>query len=362
MKRLIIFILALAAARMVAGCGKNYVDSGDTESLYPYSWCVNSDQSVTFKIDGQWDKECAWRAEYDEEVLACEVGKKGNTFTFKALQAQGTTLDLRLYRGDGTAYEYDLSFYVQGDSFGGISVLENAHVVPLQEGNYSYANDDAGRMMFRIDTNHYWNCRTVYPGIFVNVSENGGDYLVFGIEADPNAQGTVELYDDEGSLLYEVDVIADSDGRVLVSDVREKNDTAFSKGTLAVLWEQLGFAPLLPDSVEIVNGRIRTDEEYPFLCGDLKLVIDGDIYDYSTSMSYEWIMDYYVRDEVDEKTGELIPGVAPEHIDVNGIDVSLFAREERCEAVWQDYGVSFALEGWYDRNTFMSALNELLGG
>ena len=346
---------------LLAGCGKQaYIDSGDKDSLYPYSWRVNEDWSVTFKVDGDWDEECCWKPEYDEELLSCESGKKGNTFTVKSLADRGTGFSLCLYRGEEC--EYVLQFYLQGDSLGGVSVLDNGHKEIMKEGHYDYTVDKTGRVLLHIDTQYFWEKRTVYPGLSVELLENGGEYLVYEIVAEPGAKGSVELYCDELPMLLEVSLSADSKGKAEVKDVQQRSDSALSEKTVSALWEQLGFTPLIGDKVEIINARLRCEDAYPFPCGDLKLKIDDAIYDYSVSMSDEWIADYYIRDDIDDHTGAVIPGEPAEIVEICGAEVSLYAGDGMTDAVWEDYGAAFALEGDCDRDTMIKALTALMGG
>ena len=74
-KKLLIMVFALGLF-LLAGCGQKFIKSDDTESKYAYGWTVNKDSTITVRIKDKWDKDCVWKAEYNEEILHCEPGRK----------------------------------------------------------------------------------------------------------------------------------------------------------------------------------------------------------------------------------------------------------------------------------------------
>ena len=360
MKKLSSLFLVLMSLLVITGCGSQFTESGDNESLYPYSWKVNSDNSLTIKIDGQWENDHAWRAEYDDTLLACEVGKKGNTFTFRSLDIATTEIDLRLYGGENEEnWEYDIWLLVQGDLLGGVNIITNTHLEGTTEGEYSYTNDEEGNILFRIETDHEWDCRTNSEYTAINRCETGDGYVIFKIVTNEMGEGNVDIYDLDSPLLLSVDTIAVSGGNSEVSKVETLTDTAFGERNLDAFWEQVGFMMRFPHSVEITDAAIERDEEYMFPCGTIDMTINGQEFCYYVSLDSAWIKEH---EPVINQDYGYADAPAIEIVAIGDVEPQIYTQEGMSKAIWGEYGAFFAMEGDCDKETFIAALKVLLGG
>ena len=362
MKKFLSLILVLTSLLMVTGCGKKATTPvDDSESLYPSNYAEEKDYRLTINIEGEWDEDCHWCAEYDEEMLTCEAGKDGKSFTFGSTGFDTTEINLRLYRGEAENWEYTLWYFLQCDGLGGARILAATHIEPKTEGTYTYEQDEEGNLLFCINTTHQWGCRTLSDDVEVEKAGRGEGDCTFVVKTGSEEQGSVQLFDEEGALMLTLTVCKEA-GATRLENVESSDDTAFGQKNLDFFWQQIGFTLPIPDGIVVEEATVSTDDDFLFPCGDMELTINGQAFDYALSLDESWMEEYRP-----DMTGEPDVGQEPlpsteEQITIDTVDVTVFTQGERSMAVWEEYGAHFGIEGECDKSALMEALHVLLEG
>ena len=194
MKKLVIILASIIGALAVAlavllllGRG-NKVESGDEESLYPYSYTQNS-KSVVLHVGGDLPEGCTWVAREGERVsIEAERKKDGTDFTLRGAGTGSEQLLFTLQReSEGglteRLYEISVDVYVLN---GSIEILSNYHrelaglLNGSQEGfTYNIASQDDGTLVVELQ----------YPGKATWTPQREGSSVTLDFEEIRQADG-----------------------------------------------------------------------------------------------------------------------------------------------------------------------------
>ena len=361
-KKLWILVLALGLL-MLAGCGQKYVKSDDNESKYDYGWVVNKDNTVTLRVKGKWDKDCVWRAEYDESILNCEPGKKKGSFVVSSNRPVRSDFFLRLYRQEQEDWEYTLQFTLQGDGTGGVFVKSSTHQEPVKEGSYTILELDE-MVIFAINTSHLWKAQVIGEDIRVDRIGNTDEMEQFALTAVNTAvKGVeVEFCDEESPLVLTAVVDIDVNGVISITDVQTGEESKYVEKTLELFWEEFGFKPPISDKVAVEAVGIITNEVYDIYgVGALQVGIGGVNYDLYLSMLPRVVELSIPQAAIDPETQEWIP-VNVTYAEIGSDIVTFYQKKNNVTAIWQHYGCNYVLEGYRtDVTTMQNAVAELMG-
>lgn len=378
MKKLLSAILIVISLFLLVGCGSKRIDSGDSESKYPYGWTENNDGTITVKIGGRWNKKCAWKAEYDEEILTCTPDKRGKAFTIGSLDARTGEVDLRLYREGEEMWEYGICIRAQGNGSGGAVVLATTHEEPAFEGSYTVWEMEDNSVLIRIHTEHSWKSRLVSRELSTELTEVDAEGCSFRITAEEPCQGLAELIDEEGSRLLTVRLDTDEEGKLTVSDVEASDDITFGEAQLEAFWQIMGFTMYLGNDVTVKSAKVVNDIDYALLTyGTMDITVADKDYEYTIALD-ERLLELYgfgaataaaeVEDgtEIDAEAGAVsyeegnVP-VAMMTADADGVTVNGYVCGSKALAVWEQFGCVSILEGKEDCDSVVTAAMAIMG-
>ena len=343
-KRRLIILLALGLV-LLTGCGLRFTESNDSTSKYAYGWKTNSDNTVTVRIKGKWDKDCTWRAEYDDKVLRCEPGKGRGRFVVGSCSAGTGDLLLRLYRQGQEDWEYTLRISVQGNGSGGAIVLAGTHEEPRAEGSYAYYNKGSTAVL-TVNTAHLWLSREMGSDLRIDKTGRmeGTEKFEFSARHTSVQGAMVQLYDTEAPLLLTVYADIDADGLVSITRVEESSDTEYGEKNVEQFWKQLGFKAPFSDAVTIrsanVSGDVGSDV---YTTGELRVVIEGTEYELFLSLLPRIAEVSVPAERTDLETGETIPVQMTEK--TIGLEtVQFYQQKTEVTAIWKLFGCHYVLK------------------
>ena len=361
-KKLLLIVFALGLLLLV-GCGQKFIKSDDTESKYPCGWVVNKDGTVTLRVKGKWDKDCAWRAEYDESAFHCEPGRRKGSFVVDSYGGGRNDLFLRLYRQGQEDWEYTLQFILQGDGIDGVFVLGSTHKEPLDEGSYDTFNMGV-ETYFTVNTTHVWQYNVIGGDIKVKEAGSSEEKEQFILTANnTSVRGAeVEFCDTEAALVLTVVADIDENGMITVTEVQESSESKYMEKAVEAFWKQLGFTVPISDKVTVRSVHVINDDvDELYGVGEMRVNIGDKGYHLYLSLTPRMAEISIPEEYTDPATEEVVP-VNVTETEIGGDHATIYQQGDRVTAIWQHFGCYYILEGaGMDADAMKEAAAELMG-